>query len=70
MAAMREVSGSYTGTHLAEVVLEVIKDWGIQNNLGYFMIDNADNNDTMMRDIAISKFILLWLIKEFDLIFI
>ena len=55
VAAMKEVSRSHTGTNLADVVMGVIKEWGIQDNLGYFMMDNADNNDTMMRDIAISK---------------
>ena len=55
VAAMKDVSGSHTGVNLAEVVMEVIKEWGIQDKQGYFMMDNADNNDTMMKEIAISK---------------
>lgn len=60
MAAMREVSGRHTGANLAEVVLEVIKEWEIQDNLGYFMMDNANNNDTMLKDVAIGNLPLLY----------
>jgi hypothetical protein len=56
---MREISGKHDGTNLAEAVMEVVKEWNIQSNLGYFMMDNADNNDTMMREIAISMYLKL-----------
>ena len=52
IAAIREVSGEHTGDNLAEVVMKVIKEWGIQEKLGYFIMDNAPNNDTMIRKIA------------------
>jgi hypothetical protein len=52
---MREISGSHTGENLAIPVIEVIKDWNIQHNLGYFMMDNASDNDTMIRAIALGK---------------
>jgi hypothetical protein len=40
---MKEVSGKHSGENLAAVVLQVVKDWEIEDNLGYFMMDNADN---------------------------
>jgi hypothetical protein len=55
VATMKEVDGSHTGENLSVPALAVIKEWGIQDNLGYFMMDNADNNDTMMKSIALSK---------------
>jgi len=39
-------------------MLQVIKEWGIQDNLSYFMIDNTDNNDTIMANIALNKGLL------------
>jgi hypothetical protein len=53
--SIKEVDGSYTGENLSVPVLIVIKEWGIQDNLGYFMMDNTENNDTMMKSIALSK---------------
>lgn len=53
VAAMKEVDGAHTGENLAAVVIEVVTEWNIQGNLGYFMMDNADNNDTMIKTIAL-----------------
>jgi hypothetical protein len=52
---MKEVNRSYTGENLSVSMLTVIKEWGIQDNLGYFMMDNIENNDTMMKSIALGK---------------
>lgn len=62
MAGMKQVSGNKTGENLASVVLEVMKDWGIQYNLGWFMMDNASDNDVMMRFISIGKITCLLLV--------
>jgi hypothetical protein len=59
VAAMKKVLGSHTGENLAHVVMDVVKEWNIQSNLGYFMMDNAENNDTMMAEIALGKRSLL-----------
>ena len=67
--AMKEVSRSHIGTNLVEVVLEVIKDQEIQDNLGYFITDNVDNNDTMIRDITLSKLSFIIFNIRFLLIF-
>jgi len=55
VAAIREISGKHNGENLAAVVMEVIKEWNIQEKLGYFMMDNAENNDTMMKQIALGE---------------
>lgn len=55
--ATPEQTGSHAGIDIAEGVIEVLKDFGIEKaKLGYFVLDNASNNDTAMRAIA----------KEFD----
>ena len=47
--ALKDVIGEHTSENLAVKVLDVVKEWGFASKLGYFMMDNASNNDTMMR---------------------
>lgn len=56
MAGMREILGNKTGERLCVMVMEIIKEWEIQLNLGYFMMDNAADNDVMMRHISLGLF--------------
>ena len=53
--AVKEIEGNHQGENLAPLVMEVIKDWEIAEKLGYFVMDNASNNDTMMRWISKGK---------------
>jgi hypothetical protein len=46
--AMEEIEGDHKGKNLAPVLMEVISDWEIALKLGYIVMDNASNNDTMM----------------------
>jgi hypothetical protein len=46
--AMKEIEGDHKGKSLAPVVLEIIRDWEIALKLGYIVMDNAPNNDTIM----------------------
>ena len=46
--ALRELDGKHSGPNMADCVMEVISDYGIASKVGYFMMDNAENNDTMM----------------------
>ena len=46
--AVREVVGDHKGESMAKYVLEVLKDYNIIRDLGYFVMDNAPDNDTMM----------------------
>lgn len=52
LLATPEQSDSHAGGEVAEQVIRVIKDFGIQDKLGFFVLDNAPNNDTAMQFIA------------------
>jgi hypothetical protein len=52
LLATAEQSNSHAGADIAAEVIQVIKDFGISNNLGYFVLDNASNNDTAIETIA------------------
>jgi hypothetical protein len=52
LLATPEQSGSYAGIEIADEVIRVIVDFGIEDKLGYFVLDNASNNDTAMQAIA------------------
>ena len=49
--ALRELRGAHSGPNIAEIVLEVIDGYGIMNKVGYFTMDNATNNHTMMEEL-------------------
>ncbi len=44
--ALREVEGEHSGENIADVLLQVIKDYKITGRIGYFIADNASTNDT------------------------
>jgi hypothetical protein len=44
------MEGEHSGENLAKYLQEVVADWGISSKLGYIQMDNATNNDTMMRE--------------------
>jgi hypothetical protein len=37
--------------------MKVINDYGIASKVGYFIMDNAPNNDTMMEALSIYMYI-------------
>jgi hypothetical protein len=39
--------------------MRVIEEYGIASKVGYFMMDNAENNETMMRALSSRKLFLL-----------
>ena len=39
---------------MSKYLLDVIKEYGIKANLGYIVIDNAPNNDTIITALSIS----------------
>ena len=43
---LREIMGEHTGENMAGVLIDLFRDYGIVGNIGYFMADNADSNDT------------------------
>ncbi|KAK4071107.1 hypothetical protein Purlil1_13524 [Purpureocillium lilacinum] len=59
--ALKDIDSEHDGSHLADAILEVIEDWGFASKLGYFVMDNAGNNDTMMKSLS------LGLLSRFDI---
>jgi hypothetical protein len=56
--ALRELEGQHSGENQAQLVMKVIEEYGIASKVGYFMMDNAENNETMMKAISTSKDLL------------
>jgi hypothetical protein len=54
--ALREIDGRHTGTNMADCIMEVINEYGIASKVGYFVMDNADNNDTMIQALSICSY--------------
>src|SRR5579871_4934579 len=52
LLSLKEFKGSHGGEEQAEVFLQVIKEAGLQGQLGFFTSDNHGSNDIMMRHIA------------------
>ena len=52
LLALKELVGSHTGENQAEVILQVLDDYNIRSKLGYFVMDNVESNDTMLRHIS------------------
>jgi hypothetical protein len=53
--ALKDIDSEHDGSHLAVAVLNVIDEWGFASKLGYFVMDNAGNNDTMMRSLSLGQ---------------
>ncbi|KAJ6437604.1 CAP domain-containing protein [Purpureocillium lavendulum] len=52
LLALRELEGAHSGEAIAETFLTVIDSYGLHGQVGYFTLDNAYNNDTMLQAIA------------------
>ena len=52
LIALREHKGSHGGREQASVFLDVVREYQIQDQIGYFTMDNATSNDKMLRYIA------------------
>ncbi|KAI2475920.1 hypothetical protein Ptr902_12746 [Pyrenophora tritici-repentis] len=51
--ALPQLTGAHTGEKIAEVVSKTLQQFGINSRtVGYFMLDNATNNDTAVLSIA------------------
>ncbi|KYK57504.1 putative AC9 transposase [Drechmeria coniospora] len=59
--ALKDIDCEHDGSHLAAAIMEVVDDWGFASKLGYFVTDNASNNDTMMKSLS------LGLLRQFDI---
>ncbi|KAM6513532.1 hypothetical protein FALCPG4_18958 [Fusarium falciforme] len=59
--ALKDIDSEHDGSHLAAAILEVVDEWGFASKLGYFVMDNAGNNDTMMKSLS------LGLLRRYDI---
>jgi hypothetical protein len=47
------------GQNQAEIIMKVISDYGIASKVGYFVMDNASNNNTMIEALSESSYALI-----------
>ncbi|KAF6518360.1 hypothetical protein HZS61_002438 [Fusarium oxysporum f. sp. conglutinans] len=59
--ALKDIDSEHDSSHLAVAILKVVDEWGFASKLGYFVMDNAGNNDTMMRSLS------LGLLRRYDI---
>ncbi|EKG09103.1 Ribonuclease H-like protein, partial [Macrophomina phaseolina MS6] len=52
LIGLPKLEGRHTGVNLAEEVARVIAEWDIGLKIGYFITDNADNNDACLEALA------------------
>jgi hypothetical protein len=64
---MKEIEGNYSGLNLVPVLMDVIRDWGIALKLGYIVMDNASNNDTMILALSTGR-CFIWELYRYRLI--
>jgi hypothetical protein len=50
--ALKELDGAHSGQNQAVSIMEVINDYGIAPKIGYFLMDNVSNNDTMIKALS------------------
>ena len=46
LIGLRRLKGPHSGENMAQILIELFKEYEITNNLGYFILDNASSNDT------------------------
>lgn len=46
LLGLRELEGEHSGENMADALLKLIHDYKIRGRVGFFMADNASNNDT------------------------
>jgi len=52
LLGLPQIEGSHTGENIAESVGAIIGEFNIQDRIGYFVLDNAGNNDTCIEALA------------------
>jgi hypothetical protein len=46
MLALKRLHDSHSGENMGSLLIEIIKDYGLEERIGYFITDNAGSNDT------------------------
>lgn len=52
LIGLKKVEGSHTDVNLSRYIVEVIREFNLQDNLGYFISDNAGPNDTAVESVC------------------
>ena len=52
LLSLPELVGSHKGENIAECVATILGEFALQERVGYFVLDNARNNDTAMEALA------------------
>ena len=51
LLGLKRLHESHSGENMAPLIIAIIKDYNLQDQLGYFMLDNISSNDTCVREI-------------------
>jgi hypothetical protein len=54
LLSLKEFKGTHGGEEQAKVFLEVIREAGLTDKLGFFTMDNHGSNDVMLREIGVA----------------
>jgi hypothetical protein len=52
LIGLRRINGAHSGENIAEAILPILQEMGIISRLGFFIADNAGNNNTYIRAIC------------------
>lgn len=51
LLGLRRLLGAHSGVNMAEQVVKVIQDYEVTDKVGYFVLDNATNNNTCLEEV-------------------
>ena len=51
---LKELQRAHIGPNMSITMLKLLNDYSIRNKLDYFVMNNASNNDTMLRAISLN----------------
>lgn len=54
--ALKDINREHNRSHLAAAIIDVINDQGFASKLRYFVMDNAGNNDTIIKCLSLSAY--------------
>lgn len=52
LLAPPQQEGKHTGTNIADTIAEIISRFSLNEKIGFFVANNASNNDTCISDLA------------------
>lgn len=53
LLGLPRVEGRHSGENLADRVSEIIREYGFEDRIGYFVTDNAESNGTCLEDLGV-----------------